>query len=209
MKITWYGHSCFAVEHGGYTILLDPYYPDSVPGLQLPMLTAQKVLCSHQHKDHGAAELIKLAAGPEDPFTITTIEVYHDHHQGEHRGSNIIHILEADGIRVAHLGDLGHLLSEEQAKQLQWLDAVMIPVGGHYTIDADEAKQVLNAIHPRVTIPMHYQGHGYDYPVIAQVENFLEKCDNVQEYVSNVIEITPDTKPQTAVLALPSIVRKA
>ena len=84
----------------------------------------------------------------------------------------------------------------------------MIPVGGHYTIDAAEAKQVVNAIHPRVVIPMHYQGHGYDYPVIAPVENFLDLCENVHEYVNNTIEITPDTKAQTAVLALPSIVRK-
>ena len=208
MKITWYGHSCFAVEHGGYTVLLDPYYPDAVPGLGLPMLTAQKVLCSHQHKDHGAAELIKLVPGPEDPFTITTMEVFHDHHEGEHRGKNTIHILEAGGIRVAHLGDLGHLLSEEQAKKLQWMDAVMIPVGGHFTIDPAEAKQVLDAIHPRVVIPMHYRGEGFGYPVIGPVEEFLHLCTNVQEYVSNTIDIEPATKAQTAVLALPSIVRR-
>ena len=208
MKITWYGHSCFAVEHAGYTVLLDPYYPDKGPGLCLPTLSAHKVLCSHQHADHGAAEIIKILPGPENPFTIRTVEVFHDHHSGEHRGANTVHILEADGIRVAHLGDLGHLLTPEQAQKLQWLDAVMIPVGGHYTIDAAEAKQVVNAIHPRVVIPMHYQGHGYDYPVIAPVENFLDLCENVHEYVNNTIEITPDTKAQTAVLALPSIVRK-
>ena len=154
------------------------------------------------------AEIIKILPGPENPFTIRTVEVFHDHHSGEHRGANTVHILEADGIRVAHLGDLGHLLTPEQAQKLQWLDAVMIPVGGHYTIDAAEAKQVVNAIHPRVVIPMHYQGHGYDYPVIAPVENFLDLCENVHEYVNNTIEITPDTKAQTAVLALPSIVRK-
>lgn len=208
MKITWYGHSCFTVEHTGYTILFDPYYPDAVPGLQLPAMSAQKVLCSHQHKDHGAAGLVTLQPGPQNPFKISTIDVYHDHHDGAHRGKNTIHILEADGIRIAHLGDLGHLLTQEQAKPLQWLDAVMIPVGGHFTIDPTEARQVLDVIHPRVVIPMHYRGDGFGYPVIGPVEDFLKKCNDVHEYMNNSIEITSGTEAQTAVLSLPSMVRK-
>ena len=64
MKVTWYGHSCFMLEQDGYKILLDPYYPDKVPGLRLPALAAHEVLCSHQHADHGAAELVYWMRNP-------------------------------------------------------------------------------------------------------------------------------------------------
>lgn len=207
MKISWYGHSCFEVEHKGSKIVLDPYYPDKVPGLRLPAMAAHQVLCSHQHADHGAADIVELLPAENTPFTVTKVEVFHDHHNGEHRGNNTIHVIEADGVRVAHLGDLGHPLTAEQVQAVGRLDAVLVPVGGHFTIGAQEAREVANRLMARVVIPMHYRGEGFGYPVIGPVEDFIELSANVQEYISNSIEIDDATPAQTAVLSLPSKVR--
>lgn len=204
MKVTWYGHSCFMLEQDGYKILLDPYYPDKVPGLRLPALAAHEVLCSHQHADHGAAELVERLPGKDSPFAVTEVAVFHDHHGGEHRGANTVRVFEAGGVRLAHMGDLGHPLTDAQVKAIGPLDAVLMPVGGCYTVGPQEAREAANRLMARVVIPMHYRGEGFGYPVIGPVEDFLDLCANVQEYISNSIEITPKTPAQTAVLALPS-----
>lgn len=207
MKVTWYGHSCFEVEHEGYKILFDPYYPDKVPGLRLPAMAAHQVLCSHQHADHGAADIVEMLPETASPFTVNSVAAFHDHHGGEHRGSNTIHVVEADGIRVVHMGDLGHPLTDEQVKAIGRVDALLIPVGGHFTVGPQEAREVANRLMARVVIPMHYRGEGFGYPVIGPVEDFLALSTGVQEYICNSIEIDEATPAQTAVLALPSQVR--
>ena len=156
MKLTWLGHSCFLVEEGGYRILLDPYagvpgYPPlgETFGAKKGQIPVHRVLCSHQHGDHNAVEQTALLPVMPCPFTIETAETYHDGEKGALRGSNTIHILTAGKTRIAHLGDLGHQLSAEQVKAIGPLDAVLVPVGGFYTIGADEAKAVCDALNPR------------------------------------------------------------
>ena len=71
------------------------------------------------------------------------------------------------------MGDLGHPLSPEQAAAIGPLDALLIPVGGYYTIGAAEAKAVCSALRPRCVLPMHYRLGTRGYPVLAGVEDFL------------------------------------
>ena len=131
LKLTWLGHACFALEAEGYRILLDPYSPDYVPGLGRVELSAHKVLCSHDHADHGWKEGIPAPLNEIPcPFTIQTMPVFHDDQMGSLRGLNTIHVLEYNGIRVAHLGDLGHDLDDDQIEELGELDAVLLPIGG-------------------------------------------------------------------------------
>lgn len=78
MKITWIGHSCFKVEKDGFTIMLDPYEDDSVPGLTPVREKANMVLCSHEHGDHNARNLIEMVDDAENPFHIDVIDTYHD-----------------------------------------------------------------------------------------------------------------------------------
>ena len=113
MKITWYAHSCFLVETESGSAVLDPYAPGSVPGLSLPPLEADLVLCSHEHSDHNYRAGVKLS-GKAAELRVEKIQTFHDEKQGALRGPNTIHALEAEGLRVAHLGDLGHRLSEAQ-----------------------------------------------------------------------------------------------
>ena len=120
--------------------------------------------------------------------------------QGAKRGNTLLFLLEAEGLRIAHLGDLGHLLTAEQRKALAPVDVLMLPVGGFYTIDAGQAKAVVDQLKPRVVVPMHYRGGSFGYDVIGPLEDYLELCGDVVRYPGNVLVLDKDTPGQTAVL---------
>lgn len=196
MKLTWLGHSCFLAEQEGYRILLDPYtgvrgYPPlgETFGAKKGKIGVHKVLCSHQHADHNAVEQAALLPVMPCPFTIETVETFHDGKKGALRGKNTIHILTAGGQRVAHLGDLGHLLSPEQVQAVGPLDAVLVPVGGYYTIDAQEAKAVCEALKPRRVIPMHYRFGSCGLAEIGELEPFLALWPEARRQGGNAVEL--------------------
>lgn len=172
MKITWYGHACFKIEAEGGSVIIDPYAPGSVPGLCLPELEADKVLCSHGHSDHNYAEGVKLS-GSEPRIKISAVPCCHDEEQGRLRGDNLISVIDADGLRLAHLGDLGHRLSEQQLEALGRVDVLLVPVGGFYTIDAALAQETVKALKPGVVVPMHYRAEGFGLASIAPLDEFL------------------------------------
>jgi len=180
MNITWLGHSCFKIETGGKTLVTDPYDPKI--GLTLPKdLTADIVTVSHQHFDHsytaavgGEPKVINQPGQYEIGGTlITGVPTFHDNKQGTERGGNTVFVIESEGIRVVHLGDLGHLLSEDQIKEIGRTDILLVPVGGHYTIDPVEAKAVVDQLDPKIVVPMHMKRAGVDSP-LAGVEEFVK-----------------------------------
>lgn len=201
LTVTWHGHSCFTVSKDEYSIVFDPYSPGSVPGLPDLNLTADQVLCSHGHRDHTCPEAVSLMDScKKNPFDILKIDTWHDDQKGALRGENRIHILETDGLRIAHMGDIGCMLSVVQLEQLKRLDVIMIPVGGYYTIDAVQAKEITDLLSPRIVIPMHYRTDTFGYPVIGRLEEYTRLCNDVVAYDSNTLIINENTKPQTAVL---------
>ncbi|MBE6990701.1 MAG: hypothetical protein E7426_08190 [Ruminococcaceae bacterium] len=171
MKITWFGHACFGVESVGYRVVLDPY--DVVKGYPPLHLTADEVLCSHDHFDHNYRPAVSVRPSSYSPFTVDTVAACHDDLGGARRGPNTIHILTAEGQTVVHLGDLGHQLSAEQAAPLLGCDVLLIPVGGFYTIDAAGARMVIDALQPRIAVPMHYRRGPCGFPEIGTLEDFL------------------------------------
>lgn len=179
MTLTWIGHSCFRLEEDGYTILLDPYEDNKVPGLAAVRENANLVLCSHEHGDHNARQCVNLVAGGKNPWQITRIDTYHDDKKGALRGENTIHVLDNGSCRIAHFGDIGCPLTEGQAGQLQGLDVALVPVGGYYTVDAPQAKEIMDTIRPRVIIPMHYRSESFGFDVIGPVEGFTEFYQDV------------------------------
>ena len=170
MTVTWLGHACFALESEGYRIVIDPYREIPFPPLAVE---AHAVCCSHGHYDHAATETVTLLPAKDSPFIVTEIPTFHDEVRGAKRGENTVRVFEAEGVRVAHLGDLGHLLSEEQLAALGEIDVLLIPVGGVYTLDPQEAKQTADAIAPKIVVPMHYRRGNLGLSNIADVSEFL------------------------------------
>ena len=175
MKLTWLGHACFLAEQDGYTILLDPYTGvEGYPPLAERKLRVNRILCSHGHFDHSAADQAEVVPFEGDcPFAIRTVETFHDDQGGALRGTNTIHILSAGGVTAAHLGDLGHQLTADQLAAIGPLDAALIPVGGTYTVDARGAKAVCEALAPKCAVPMHYRHAPYGLPNVGGAEAFL------------------------------------
>lgn len=171
MKITWLGHSCFSLEQDGYRVVTDPY--TGVEGYPELRTSAHAVYCSHQHADHSAVEQVELLPERACPFAVREVAAFHDDQGGALRGPDTMRVFTAGGVSVAHLGDLGHQLSEEQLSALGRPDVLLIPVGGFYTIDAAGAKRVCDAVRPRCVVPMHYRFGSFGYPQIGTVEEFL------------------------------------
>ncbi|MCQ2566155.1 MAG: MBL fold metallo-hydrolase [Clostridia bacterium] len=187
MKITYFGHSCFTLETEGYTIALDPY-DEHVPGYKPLDIKACAVYCSHGHSDHCAIDKVQLMPGGEnDPIDIVEMETYHDDCEGEKRGMNWMRIFEAEGLRVAHLGDLGCELEPEEIEELSGVDALLIPVGGYYTIGPDQAKAIVDQVKPRIVIPMHFRSEDKGFDVLADVKDFLVLCDNVRTEGDSIV----------------------
>ena len=207
MKIKWYGHAAFKLTTGpGVHIIIDPYQSGAFDGaLTYGKITdeADVVLITHDHDDHnytgdikGTFVLIKSAGAREvKGVRITAFPSYHDGSKGKERGDNLLFVIEADGLRVAHLGDLGHTLSKEAADELGPIDVLLLPVGGLFTIDPAEATKVMEGIHPAVTIPMHYKTEKCGFPV-APVEAFTEGKERVRKTDAHEMEFSKETLPK-------------
>ena len=182
MKITYLGHSCFKFEKDGFAMIIDPYKAGSVPGYAPLKENANQVLSSHKHADHFGLSEVKLAVTRADtPFMVSFIETFHDDKNGALRGCNNVIIVDVDGLRLVHMGDIGCELSDEDIEKIKDCDALLIPVGGFYTIDAVQAKAYVDKLNPKITIPMHYRGEGFGYDEIGTVDEFTKLFEQVQE----------------------------
>ncbi len=193
MKIKWLGHATFLITSDtGIKIITDPYTTEERLSYGEIKESADIVTISHDHHDHNNITAVK-----GNPFAVreTTeikgikfkgISAYHDEAQGEKRGNNTIFCFEVDGIKVCHLGDLGHQLSNTQVAEVGEADILLLPVGGFFTIDATTANQVCRQLKPRVIIPMHYKTNKCAFP-ISSVDEFLQgKKDTKRLDVSEV-----------------------
>ncbi len=189
MKLTWLGHACFAVESAGYRIILDPYTMDAYPPLHT---FGNEALCSHGHADHNYVQAVELTKGTESPFAVEAVATFHDDRGGALRGQNLMHILRAEGLTVVHCGDLGHFPTEAQLAAISGADALLIPVGGYYTIDAATAKRVADAAKARAIVPMHYRHEPYGLRPVGTLEQFTRLWDSVQYLDGNSFELTAE-----------------
>ena len=182
ITITCYGHSCFKVEKDGYSIILDPYKKGSVPGTELPDdLEADRVICSHQHGDHNAAERVRITSHSRPCISVSFITVPHDDAGGTKRGMNNIAVMDTGKIRIVHFGDIGRECTEEEYEQLSGAEVLMIPAGGFYTIDAETAKKIASRINPRIVILMHFRRGNAGYDVLAsesEIRNSFPELSN-------------------------------
>ncbi len=204
MKIKWLGHSSFLVASGeGKRIITDPYNVGGGISYGPINETADVVTISHDHGDHNNGRVVKgtpqILRGEGireiEGIIFEGISSHHDPAQGTQRGNNTIFCFAVDGIKLCHLGDLGHELSDEQVADIGDVDILMIPVGGYFTIDARQATALCQSLKSRIVIPMHYKTAKCAYP-IATVDEFLKGKSNVRKQNSSEAEYTKDGLPK-------------
>ena len=185
MKIKWYGHAAFLITSAkGVKIITDPYESGAFGGqLNYGKIKDQAdiAITSHDHADHndtkslpGSPQVVRGAGSKTAKgITFKGISTYHDPSKGSERGTNTIFTFPVDGIQVCHLGDLGHVLNEKELAEIGPVDILLIPVGGYFTIDANEVIHIAGQIRPKILIPMHFKTEKCGFP-IAPVEDFLK-----------------------------------
>ena len=196
MKLQDYGHACFALRLAdGTTLVIDPFDP-SIP-YPVCDIACDAALLTHGHFDHNYTAALKgdfrtIDAQGEYQVggaKITAIPCFHDDEGGAKRGKNLIYRIDAEGLSIAHLGDLGHLPNDDQIAALKGLDLLLIPIGGFYTIDTPAAEEVISLVKPRCAVAMHYKIHADDPNPISTSEAFAS--DMRAARMPNEIEITP------------------
>jgi L-ascorbate metabolism protein UlaG (beta-lactamase superfamily) len=203
MKIKWLGHACFLITSDtGLKIITDPYETGGDLSYGQIKESADIVTVSHDHTDHnnvaavqGNPMVVRGAASIKG-IEFKGIPTYHDETGGRQRGRNTILCFEVDGMRLCHLGDLGHQLSDSQVAELGTVDILLIPVGGFYTIDAKVATQLCDRLKPKVIIPMHYKTAKCAYPITG-VEEFLKGKKGVSRLNTSQVEFKPGELPPT------------
>jgi len=202
MKITWIGHACFSIEAAEGQVVTDPFAKE-VP-YRLPKLAADVVTVSHEHSDHNAAD--RIGGSPAAVRGVGELEAagipirgiasWHDDQGGAQRGANRIYAFTLEGIRLAHLGDLGASLDAAQRAALADVEILFVPVGGTYTINAAQAAQIVRSLPElRIAIPMHFKTDRIaDWP-IAPVEEFARLMDNVRYVGASTVEVTRASLP--------------
>ena len=200
MNINWCGQSCFQIsssrgKNNHVSIVIDPF--DQSTGLRLPKLQADILLVTHDHDDHN-----NVKAVPDQPFIlkgpgeydikgvfIQGVFGYHDNDQGAQRGSITIYTIETEGMRLCHLSDLGQKeLTPDQLDKIGDIDILMIPVGGTYTINAEEAAKVMAQIEPRIIIPMHYR-----------IPKLKIKLDDIDKFLKTLGIKKPEPLPKLSI----------
>lgn len=229
VTITWLGQSFFVIQSSqGTRVAIDPH---GLEAFDRPVTRADLVLVTHPHPDHAKLDAIenkakaKIHVGVRQTMSddgkpprsqwnpidetfkdvrVRSVNLFHDNMQGMQRGKVSAFILEIDGLKIAHLGDLGHKLSEEQVRQIGPVDVVMVPVGGVYTLNGDAAKFVVNQLKPsRVILPMHYGVPRFSD--LLPAEEFLDGQDTVRRMPTTnslTVDAAEAKPPKPAVVVL-------
>jgi L-ascorbate metabolism protein UlaG (beta-lactamase superfamily) len=184
LQITWHGQSCFTLKDSvGRTVVIDPF--DDTVGYGRLALDADALLITHEHFDHNEKRAVRPLGKDLDLVVSTPTQVVagsvivtgilsdHDNDGGEINGKNRMYLFQMGGLRIAHLGDLGQdSLTQIQKSFLGQVDVLFVPVGGVVTIDAAQAKKVVEALNPRFIFPMHYGNIRFYH--LNEVDDFLK-----------------------------------
>lgn len=196
MEISWLGHSCFRLKGKGVTVITDPY--DNSLGIPLSPLTGDIVTVSHKAPHHSNTEAVKGArkvlSGPGEyeisGIFINGVRTFQDDLKGAAKGKNTSYVIEIEDLRICHLGQIGHVPTDEQEASMGNIDILLIPVGGKSTIDAKLAAETIRQIEPRIAIPMHYK-----------IPGLKVDLDPVEPFLKELGLTTPAPLPKLAVTA--------
>lgn len=208
MTITYHGHSCFKIKSKRGTVVTDPY--GEYVGFSPSSLSADIVTVSHHHPDHDAVSKVGGTARRPKPFVIDAageyeiggisvfgVSSFHDDTKGAERGRNTIFTILVDNVRVCHLGDLGHEISDEMRESIGEIDILLVPVGGVYSLDPTQAIKAIRALEPSVVIPMHFKTDMHKPELFGELKTV---ADFLKEYG---VEVMPVDKLEHDELSLP------
>jgi len=182
MEIKYLAHSSFLIKTKDAKVITDPFDPKFV-GLKFSKQEADVVTISHTHKDHSFTELIEgiplILTWPgqfeKKGVRIWGFSSFHDKVGGKERGENILYKIESEGVSILHCGDLGTIPTDTQIDEIGDVDILLVPVGGKYSLTADEAIQLIKKVEPSIVIPMHYGRQDLLIEGLAPLEEFLKK----------------------------------
>lgn len=214
MDVTWLGHGCFRLRGRSAAVVTDPYPP--AIGLKLPKLDADLVTISHEHENHSYTQVMRDAYEIRGPgeyevagVSVIGVPTFHDAQKGAKHGRNTVYLIEIDDVRVCHLGDLGHAFDDAEAEAISAPDVLLVPVGGHTSINAAQAAELVRQLEPRYVVPMHYAIPGLKLE-LDSLDRFLKEMAvtasepqaklSVQassgEYETKVVVLEPKVEPK-------------
>ncbi len=213
MLVRWHGHACFEID-GSVKVVTDPHDGKSI-GIAPPKVKADLVLVSHDHFDHNSYSIVRgtdssLVSEPiltvEKGVRIEGIPADHDTDGGRKRGKITMFRFELDGVSFCHLGDLGHVLDDATVDKIGAVDMLFVPVGDTFTIGPQAAADVVDAIGPKVAVPMHYRVPGLNLS-LQPVQKFLDavkgrRITQVGSEVDFSAEDLPEGGPEIWVFSL-------
>jgi L-ascorbate metabolism protein UlaG (beta-lactamase superfamily) len=195
MEITWYGGGCFRLRGRGATVITDPFAPDA--GYRLPRMGANIVTISHDDPANNYARVVR-----DDPYVICGpgeyevggvfvigVACFHDDMEGSEHGPNTAYLIELEDLTICHLGDIGHVPTQEQIEEFDGIDILMVPVGGKDTLSGPRAAEVVNLLEPKVVIPMRYRIADMDRD-LATVTRFLTALEAKETQPEESLKIT-------------------
>jgi len=211
MKIKWLGLASFLItSDSGTRIITDPYETGGDLSYGEIRESADIVTVSHEHFDHNNVAAVqgnpqilrKVGEAEVKGIRFKGVGSLHDDVGGKERGKNTIFWFDVDGVKVCHLGDLGHQLSDEQVSEIGSVDVLLVPVGGIFTIDANVATRLCNRLKPKMIIPMHFRDGKCRFP-IAGVDEFLRGKENVSRLDTSEIELRGEELPSVTQIVVP------
>lgn len=207
MEISWHGHACFRLFQRGASVVTDPY--EKSIGYELPRLRADIVTVSHDHPGHRNAGPVRnkklIITGPGEyevrGVFITGIATFHDGRKGSVRGRNTIYLYDFDGLKICHLGDLGHIPSQAQVEALNSVDVLLIPVGGVSTINAAQAAEVVSLMEPGLVVPMHFRMSSLAFK-LDPISKFLKAMGLDKAPPQETLSVTKSNLPDETQIVL-------
>lgn len=211
MEIKYLGHSSFVLRSSKASVITDPF-DIAMTGLKFPAVSSDIVTISHDHDDHSKSSIVggsPVVFDMPGEYEVLGIRIYgyptfHDNKNGSERGMNTVFKFVIDEVKILHCGDLGHVFSEDQLSQIGSVDVLLIPVGGHFTIGAEEGAKVVSQIEPSIVVPMHFktERHSSSFDSLSTIDDFVKQMGGTAVQEKKLVVKPDGLAEETKVVAL-------